>query len=110
MPSVETWWLTTDNMVHVQGIHDAVDGSWVNDATVTATMANAAGTAVTGVGTVTLGYVTGSNGDYVGVVPDTASLTEDEVLTLTITMTATIDSVSYKRTSRIKRRVAYDQP
>ena len=100
------WTLTTDILVHAKGLTHAVDGAYVNDATVTATMADQAGVAVTGVGTITFSYVSTSNGEYVGTIPDTASMTAGVFYTLTITSTATISGTSFKRTDKIRRKAA----
>ena len=56
-----------DNNVYWRGLQRESDGEYVNDATVTFTVRNSQGIALTGAEDVTLVNVAGSDGDYIGV-------------------------------------------
>lgn len=60
--------------------------TYINDATITYAVKDSAGATVSG-GTGTLSYVTGSNGDYKGTIPDsvTSLLTENALYDVVIT-------------------------
>jgi hypothetical protein len=60
----------SDNVIELDSLVDSRDGTtYVNDATVTFTMANAAGTNITGAIGLPMPYVAASNGKYQGIVP-----------------------------------------
>ena len=58
-----------DNTVFWDFMDLASDGSYVNNATVTMTLKNASDVNVTGAVDLAMTYVTGSNGQYQGVIP-----------------------------------------
>ena len=58
-----------NNTVFWEFMDLASDGSYVNDATVTMTLKDADDANVTGAVALTMPYVTGSNGQYQGVIP-----------------------------------------
>jgi multidrug efflux pump subunit AcrB len=61
-------------------------GGYVNTATVTMTLYNSAGTAVTGASNLPLSYVTGTDGRYEGTLPSTLSLTPGASYLLVVTI------------------------
>jgi hypothetical protein len=71
----------SDNLLEVDGLHKEIDGSYVNAATVTVTLKDAAGEDVAdldGAGVVwplVLAYVVASNGRYNCILPDTLDIT-----------------------------------
>lgn len=78
-------YIGNDNEVVIDGLSLASDGTYVNDATLLVTVYDAAGNAVSGWSAVSVAYVAASNGDYRGVLPGTASLTEGASYRLVVT-------------------------
>lgn len=70
-----------DMDIIVEGLRLRADDSYVNDATLTATVEGVDGA------TCDLDYVSGSNGNYLGVLPGTIAITADTEYRLTITGT-----------------------
>ena len=68
-----------DNLVEVVGLQNAATGAYINaGATVTATVNDLAGGAVTGATwPLALAYVAGSNGNWRATIPDEAQLAKD---------------------------------
>ena len=65
------------NLVRWDSMKNRATGSYVNGATVTATLRDSDLVAVSG-GTATLDYVTASNGRYQGILPSTLALVEGD--------------------------------
>lgn len=60
-----TAFVANTNLLELSGLQDAIDDSYINDATVTATLKDSAGADVGGITwPLTLAYVDGSDGDY----------------------------------------------
>lgn len=74
-----------DNLIEWLSMQDAADDSYINDATVTATLKDPAGAAVTNASNISLSYVAGSNGDYQGVIPENAALVRRKEYFLEVT-------------------------
>lgn len=85
-------YLTTDNRVKVTGLHDPAYASthasyYVNDATVSVTLYQSDGTtAVSGATSISLTYVTASDGDYAGSWPSTVTLTDQSTYYAAVTI------------------------
>jgi hypothetical protein len=91
--TVTDWFISSDNVLYVEGVQLDGAATYEDDATVTATMTETdTGTAVTG-SDVTLEYVAGSDGNYKGTLPDTVSLTRGRSYTVTFTVTAATGEV-----------------
>jgi hypothetical protein len=89
MSSVLTVYRNNDNLVqNPTPMTLSSDGSYVNDATVTMTLKDSGGTPVSGASSLSLTYVTGSNGRYQGTLPYTLTLTAGAEYTLEITGTS----------------------
>lgn len=74
--TTEVIYLSNDNLLIVDAVQDSSDDSYINDATVTCTLKDLDGNAVTGqTFPLTLAYVSGSNGKYQGKLEDGLSLT-----------------------------------
>lgn len=86
-----------DPEVPGSGLYDTVAKSYVNDATMTFTLKNSAGSAVSGASGVSMSYVTGTRGCYRGVLEDGVSLTENSTYYLEITATASSDRIGFRR-------------
>lgn len=108
MSSDIRWYITTDNLVVLEGLHNSLDKVYVNDAIITGVLADKDGTTVTGAESITFTYLAASNGKYTGNIPDTLSLTEGDMYTLTLTITATIDGTGYKATKKIDGPAEYE--
>ena len=81
-------YMDNDNLLSVTGLKNASSGSYMNDATVTATLVDSTGTTVTGqTFPVTLSYVADTDGNYQATLDDALSLTEGSVYTATISAT-----------------------
>lgn len=61
---------SNDQTIEVDKIRDRLTGNYLNAATVTATLYDSAGSAVTGLNALALAYVAASNGKYRGNVED----------------------------------------
>ncbi len=67
------------NNCELKGLDDAAaPGAYLNAATVTVTLKDEAGNAVTGAENVTMDYVSGSNGEYLGKLPHTIALVDND--------------------------------
>jgi hypothetical protein len=66
----------SDNRIELTGLRDPDDDSYVNDATVTALLKDSADANTISGSSITLTYVTGSDGNYRGSMPNTVSLTD----------------------------------
>jgi len=102
----EQWWIDSDNAVQITGLKDVVTGSYINNATVTATMTDSSGSAVSGVGTINFTYISGSDGNYAGEVPAAAELTDGQQYTLTVTAAGG----GFQLVVKVTRRAAYKGP
>ena len=87
MAQNEHWWISTDVAVRIT-VYDRIGKVWLNDATVTGVLKDKNGDAVSGASSITFAYTAGTNGEFVGNVPDTASITDGEQYTLEITTKA----------------------
>lgn len=101
-----TLYVANDNLITWDKMTSSVDGSYINDATVTMTLYNSSGAAVTGAISVSLPYVSSSNGKYQGVIDSTVALVSDASYTLKITAVSgtkngfvELDCVAATRTS-----------
>jgi len=103
--SAEQIYLETDNIVWVRGLKDQVTGSYVNDATITATLYDKDDQVVSGAENLPVPYVNGSDGDYAGAIPHTVSLTAGEAYTVKVTVT----KGDYQTVYKLKRNAAYYQ-
>ena len=85
-------YLTSDNRMKVTGLHDPAYASthasyYVNDATVTATLYQSDGTtAVSGATSITLSYLTSTDGNYAGSWPSTVTIVDQSTYYVNITI------------------------
>jgi len=87
MESPQVYYYKNDTLLELAGLKDEVTEAYINTATVTATVKNAAGTAVTGQAwPLTLSYVTASDGDYRGVLEAALSVAVGDRLTVEVTI------------------------
>lgn len=103
---MRNWWIDSDNLIRLTGLKDALTGEYINDAAVTAALADDQAVAVEGAEQITLDYVAESQGDYAGLVPHGAALTEGRQYTLTITAA----SADCQLVLKITARAAYKGP
>lgn len=73
--------------VKIDGLHRSADGSYIEDALLLATMTDAAGEVVAGAEDIALPFVTGSNGNYRGVLPGSIVLVDGEKYTTEVRAT-----------------------
>lgn len=77
--------ISNDNLLELRGLQDATDLSYVNDATVSATLTDLDGNAVSGQGfPVTLNYVAASNGIYRATLQDGLALRRGKIYQCTV--------------------------
>ena len=89
MSSQITIYRGNDNLVeNPTPMTRASTGAYVNDASATMTLKNSAGDAVAGASSLSLTYVSDSNGRYQGTLPSSLTLTAGAVYTLEITATS----------------------
>lgn len=81
---IVTLYRMNDNIVTWDFMEDSL-GNFINNATVTMTLNDADGDAVTGVENLPMAYVTGSNGRYQGAISSNIGLTVGAAYTLEIT-------------------------
>ena len=101
-------YIDNDNLLSVTGLKNASSGSYMNDATVTATLVDSTGTTVTGqTFPVTLSYVADTDGNYQATLEDALSLNEGSVYTATISATTSSGlSASWQMTMKAIKRTA----
>lgn len=99
----DKFYITTDNVVHVRGLKDMVTGVYINDATITATLYTDADVAVAGADGISVAYVTGTDGDYAGQIPDTITITDGSEYYVEVTITGN----TFVTTVRITRDAGY---
>lgn len=82
----EYWFINSDNLVQITGLKNVATDAFLNSATVTAQVKDAAGTNVGGA--ITFVYVAASDGDYNGSIPNATALllTDGDPYTLEITI------------------------
>ena len=72
-------YIDNTNLLELFRLKSAVENTYINDATVTVTLKDEAGTEVTGqTWPLTLTYVPSSNGDYRGIISEDCEFTEGE--------------------------------
>ena len=81
-------YINADNLIEYDGMRRASDETYINDATVTFTLKDSNGNAVTGATTVAMAYVSGSDGKYQGTLDSTVTLTENAYYTVEFTATS----------------------
>jgi hypothetical protein len=74
-----------DNLIRLDLLKDEATDAYVNDATVAFTLKDIADAAVAGATSVSMVYVTASNGRYQGTLQDTVSLTVGSAYYLEVT-------------------------
>lgn len=79
-------YISSDNDIHVKGLKIASTGAFANAATVVASIIDSAGSAVSG-STVTLDYITNSNGNYFKAIPSSVVMTKGLTYDLQVTAT-----------------------
>ncbi len=85
MPLAYVMFEDNDMLVEVDGLQDSSDDSYLNAATVTATLKDENGAEVSGQSMpITLGYVAASNGKYQGVLDAAVDLDEGDTGTIEI--------------------------
>lgn len=90
----EVLYVDNDNLVEIDGLKDKTDDTYINDATITATLTDADGTTVTGqTFPASFSYVSESNGKYQLTLEDGLSLTAGAKYTLAISISATGDLI-----------------
>ena len=81
--AIEDIYLNNDSLIELVGLKDTVLNTFINDATVTATIYDDTGTEVTGISwPLTVPYVTSSNGEYRAVLDKAIELIKGNLYTL----------------------------
>ena len=109
---MQTLYLNNDNLVEFDMMTQSSDGSFVNDATVTFTLATSFTTAVPPVAAgavanhsgVSMPYIAGSDGKYQGVIDSTAALTVGTTYYVGITYTSGTKNGFTKLTCQVVNR------
>lgn len=84
--AIEDIYINNDSLIELIGLKDTVLDTFINDATVVATIYDDTGTVVTGISwPLTIPYVTSSNGEYRAVLDKAIVLTKGNLYTLVIT-------------------------
>lgn len=92
-----TAFVQNSNVLELQGLKDAITNAYINDATVTVTIVNAAtGATVAGQSwPMTMTYVPASSGNYRAILADTISFTAKTKYKAKITANAGVGRVGY---------------
>lgn len=94
-------YISSDNLVTVDELTDPVTGEYVNDATVTAKLtSDSAGASTVANSSITLSYVTASDGKYQESMPSTVSLTYDTTYYLFITAASGAKNITARKEVR----------
>jgi len=97
-------YISTDNVIKVSGLRDAISDAYQNSAAVTVTMYDGADAEVAGeTWPLSLTYVPASNGDYIATLVDTLTLAEGEY---TVEVIANAGA-GLNRTWRVATQVGY---
>lgn len=88
--------------VKITGLSDS-DGEYIDNATCSVTLKDAEGTVVTGASGLSMAYITDSDGDYLGVLPSTLSLTVDDTYYLEVTATSDDVGVGFWRVELVAK-------
>jgi hypothetical protein len=84
-----TVFVSNTNLLELLGLQDAIDSSYINDATVSVSLVDHNGVAITGqTWPTTMPYVASSNGNYRCAILDTCVLAPGQVHTAKINVTA----------------------
>lgn len=102
-PANEFFWLDTDNRIVIYGLALDDGTGYINNATITAALYDASGDVVTNASSISFAYISGSNGNYEGIIPYNAAMTEDSQYTLVISVVGT----TYQLKIKIIRRAQY---
>lgn len=93
-----TLFIGNDQILAVYGLKDKVTDTYINNATVTATVKTTAGVAVPGQSfPMTLAYVASSNGDYRGTLEDGLTLLPNKQYVVEVTADAGNDLIGFFR-------------
>ena len=105
----ELLFIGNDMSLTVTGLKDEIAGTFINSgATVTATIKNRAGVNVSGQNwPLTLSYLTGTNGNYRGVLEDGIAFEANEIYRIEITADAGSDVIGFWR---YERKAVYRTP
>ena len=106
----KNWWIGTDNRIRIYGLRQENSRTYINNATVVATLKAGllpTGADVVNAESISLDYITDSDGDYIGTIADTAELTAGSSYTLVITATATIGGSPVILKTIITKTAAY---
>lgn len=99
-------YIDTDDCIRLSGLKDVVTDAYVNDATVTATVYDSDGIAVSGAEDLSIPYIADSNGNYAGQVPNTVTITKDAEYEVEVTAV----KGDFKTTYRFNATGAYKRP
>ncbi len=92
-----TIFLDSDNLISLTELRSLSTGAYITDATVTATLKDADGVAVSGASGMVLSYVVGSNATYHGFIPVAAAATLTLGDTYYLELTATSGKVTMRK-------------
>ena len=73
IPSVIYLYPQNSQLIEIQGLQDVVSGSYLNGASVSATLLDDRGNPDPVLNNIPMAYLTATNGNYEGIVPDTFS-------------------------------------
>lgn len=85
MGHANEFWALSSHILIKHTVRNESTGAYINDATVTAALKDSAGATVSGAGSLTGTYLSGSNGEYHITIANTITLTDGAQYTLEIT-------------------------
>lgn len=96
--------LLVGNSTDVRLVGLKANDAFVNDATCTVTVKTSIGGTVTGASAVAMPYVTASDGEYKGVLPNTLALTVDAVYSVEVTATKAGVGVGFWQCDKVAKK------
>lgn len=103
--SADVYYANNSHLVELDGLKNAADNSYVNDATVAVSIKDDAGNNVTGeTWPVALSYVAGSNGKYQANIAATLGISVGDIVTLFFTATAVGLDAEWQENREVRTR------
>lgn len=91
-------YVSNTNILEVRGLQEAISGDYANGATVSVTIVDECGTAVSGQSwPIAMSYVSGSNGDYRATIPNTVQLTAGRTYFAQVSANAGANKIGFWR-------------
>lgn len=85
LKTIGVFFVDNDNEVVIKGLREGLTGTFINNASLTFTVYDLCEDAVSGGSSISMPYITGSNGNYRGILPGTVGLSASTQYRVVIT-------------------------